>query len=382
MATLFLLIIYLAFVSLGLPDSLVGSSWPVISENLNIPISYQGFLSFIVSFGTVISSLLSGILLRKFKPYQIVIVSSLLTSTSVLIYSLTNSFWLMLLIGLPLGLGGGAIDATLNNYVALNYKAHHMNFLHCSWGIGVTTGPMIMSLFLSDDNYRDGFLAVSIILFILTLLFIFTKKMWNNKQNFEEEKVEHKIQNPFKIKGVFFALLTFTFYCATEATAGLWLSTYIVKVYELSPSIGARFAGLFFFGLTFGRFLSGLLSFKFTNRNLIRLGSLLIILSILLIIIIPYNLTILELLFILFGFGCAPIYPSMMHETPIAFGKDVSASIIGLQMAFAYIGSTVLPPIFGVLADKFTFKLFPTFLLIYGLGLLISSEILRKKTTC
>lgn len=381
MSTIFLIIIYLSFISLGLPDSILGSAWPAMSEHLNVSIESAGLISIIVSFGTVVSSLLSGFLLKKYKTGSIVFVSILMTAISLLGFSYFDSYIYLVFMAIPLGLGAGTIDAALNNYVAIHYKAYHMNFLHAFWGVGVTVSPLIMAQFLLKDTYKTGYLTIAIIQFILSISVLFSLPMWKkNESNSKNEKDEssdadHKIiskKNIFKIKGVKFQLFTFMFYCGLESTFGLWSATYMVKILNLSESTASIFVSFYYGGIMIGRFLSGFLSLKFKGNQLIKSGISIIMIAIILFTFVPYNEILFKIIFLLIGLGCAPIYPALVHNTPKRFGKENSSVIIGFQMAFAYIGTTLLSPLFGVIASKTSFKILPIFLFIYCFGILIN----------
>lgn len=379
MITLILIIIYLAFISLGLPDSLLGSAWPVIQSDLSVNTSSAGIISMLICGGTIISSLFSGKLINRFGTGKFTFVSVTMTAFALLGFSISNSFIWLCIMAIPLGLGAGSVDAALNNFVALHYKAKHMSWLHCFWGIGATSGPLIMSLFLGNNGgWQKGYFTISLIQFSLVFVLFITLPLWKHLEKNDKNSTKHEEINTEKIKtlkipGVKLALVSFVCYCATESTAGLWGSSYLVNYKGLSVDDAARGISLFYGGITLGRFLSGFLTMKFNNRMLIRSGQVLCILgAIFLLLPFPAYFSLIGL--ILIGLGCAPIYPAMLHETPYRFGKAASQSIMGIQMAFAYIGSTFMPPILGFLASKTSIIIFPYFLLLCIIVMFIGSE--------
>jgi len=379
MITLILIIIYLAFISLGLPDSLLGSAWPVMQIDLSVSFSSAGIISMIISGGTIISSLLSGRIINRFGTGKVTFVSVLMTAVALFGFSISPSFIWLCIMAIPLGLGAGSVDAALNNFVALHYKAMHMSWLHCFWGVGATSGPIIMSFFLAKNSgWQNGYLTIAIIQLSLVFLLFITLPMWKKLENKDKKAVDEeggsteKIK-PFKIPGVKLALVSFVCYCSVEATAGLWGSSYLVNFKGLSAESAARGVSLFYGGITIGRLLAGFLTMKFNNTKLIRMGQVICIIgAVSLMLPLPIYFSLIGL--ILIGLGCAPIYPSMLHETPNRFGKKESQSIMGLQMAFAYIGSTFMPPIVGLIASKTTIGILPYFLLGLILIMLIGSE--------
>ena len=379
MITLILIIIYLSFISLGLPDSLLGSAWPVMQTDLSVGFSSAGIVSMIICSGTIISSLFSGKLINRFRTENVTFVSVTMTAFALLGFSVSPSFIWLCIMAIPLGLGAGSVDAALNDFVALHYKAKHMSWLHCFWGIGATSGPIIMSLFLAQNNgWQKGYFTISLIQFALVFLLFITLPLWkkleknDGETSDDDEKNTEKI-SPLKIPGVKLALVSFVCYCATESTAGLWGSSYLVNYKGFSADDAARGISLFYGGITLGRLLTGFLTMKFNNHILIRLGQIICIIgAIFLLVPLPTYFSLIGL--ILVGLGCAPIYPCMLHETPTRFGTSASQSIMGIQMAFAYIGSTFMPPILGFIASKTSIMIFPYFLLCYMLIMLIGSE--------
>lgn len=385
MATLLLVIIYLAFISLGLPDSLLGSAWPVMQSDFGKSLDTAGYLYMIISAGTIVSSLVSGRLNDLLGTGKVMVISVLLTAGALLGFSFAPSFIWLVICAIPLGLGGGAVDAALNNYVALHYKASHMSWLHCFWGVGASIGPIIMSFYISHQgSWEKGYFTISmlqigltIILFLSLPLWAKVAKMTGNTTAVSETatSIEEnpKAAKPLKIKGVKFALLTFLFYCGVEATMGLWGSSYLVNSKGMSAAVAAQWVSLFYAGITIGRLVTGFITMKVNNTLLIRAGQFIIILGgILLVLPLPNIVSLLG--FIAVGLGCAPIYPCMIHETPSRFGRANSQAIIGYQMAVAYVGSTFLPPLFGLIANYISIHLFSFVILVLALCMLFAAE--------
>lgn len=384
MATFFLIIIYLAFISLGLPDSLFGSAWTVMRHDFNAALGTAGMISMTASGGTIISSLLSEKLIRRFGTGKVTFFSVLTTALALLGVSFAPSIIWIALLAIPLGLGGGSVDAALNNYVALHYKPHHMSWLHCFWGVGATIGPMIMAQFIQDgNNWRRGYLTVSIIQFALVLLLFVTLPMWGRNPKTPEKSEDLKdIKSSavtdgnlpiMKIKGVKMALLSFLFYCAIEYTVGLWGSSYLVNIKDISPATAARWVSMYYAGITIGRLITGFVTMKLSSSRLIRYGQVLL-LSGAVLLILPFHSVFSLIGLILIGLGCAPIFPCMLHETPHRFGEEQSQKIMGLQMACAYTGGTFLPPLLGFIASRTSIVIMPAFVLVYIIAMLISSE--------
>ena len=385
MATILLVIIYLAFISLGLPDSMLGAAWPVAYTQLGAQVSYAGFVSIAITVGTVISSLVSVRVIRKFGTGGVTAACVLLTALALLGISFTHSFVVLMLLAIPLGLGGGAIDAALNNYVALHYKASHMSFLHSFWGVGATISPLIMSHFLKQSGYwQGGYRLVSIIQLSLALVMFLTLPLWGRVSHAKpdemvEEHIEIDNRAAIKKKGASMAVLSFFFYCAGEASVGLWAATYFVSVRGVDPSIAASWGSLFFFGIMGGRMISGLLAMRIKERTLINFGLVIAVLGALLLALpLPQGFSLAGLL--LFGLGCAPVFPNLIHITPQRFGAKYSQAIIGLQMAAAYVGATLMPPVVGWVGQAFGFSGLPYYLLVC-LALLYGSIILCNQKT-
>ncbi|MGG3466339.1 MFS transporter [Neobacillus pocheonensis] len=370
MATYFLVIIYLAFISLGLPDSLLGVSWSLMQSEFGVPLETAGLLFMTIAGGTIISSFVSGAVLKRFGTGIVTFFSCFMTAGALLgFYFAPSIFWLFIC-AIPLGLGAGAVDTGLNNYVASHYKAHHMSWLHCFWGVGATLGPVIMSQFISGQHsWRNGYLTIAGVQFILVVILFFTLPLWNKvggNSNVNATKepnsplyvTETENQKPMQIKGVKLALLSFLFYCGAEATMGLWGSSFLVNVKDLSVDVAAKWVSLYYAGITIGRFITGFITLKIGNRSLIRMGQLKALIgAALLFLPLPSIFSLVG--FIMVGLGLAPIFPCMLHETPIRFGQKHSQTIMGYQMAVAYTGSTFLPPLLGFIAANSTIGIFP-----------------------
>lgn len=357
MYALLLALIYLAFISLGLPDSLLGAGWPSMHIALGVPTEYMGFVSMIISGGTIVSSLLSEVMTKKIGTKYVTVISVALTAGALLGFSFSEEFWMLCVFAVPYGLGAGAIDALLNNYVALHYTSRHMSWLHCFWGVGTIISPYIMSYALTKSYWGDGYRTVSYIQFAIAAVLAATLFVW--KANAKKEDTGSGkllgLSGALKIKGVLFVLIGFFAYCAAESTAMLWASSFFVEIRGYTEEQAAAFASMFFIGMTVGRFLSGFISNRAGDRNMIRFGAGIAAVGIAL-MLVPAGVTSL-IGFTVFGLGCAPIYPSIIHSTPNSFGEDNSQAIIGIQMACAYTGSTFMPPLFGLIASHTTFYL-------------------------
>lgn len=345
-----LIIIYISFISLGLPDAVLGSAWPVMHVDLGLPLWSAGLIAATTSLGTVVSALLSTKVITRFGTGKVTLVSVLMTALALLGFSISHHIGLLLVFALPLGLGAGSVDTALNNYVALHYKARHMSWLHSFWGVGASLGPAIVALALSlGFSYRGGYRAIGGLQVVLVLVLAFSVHRWKDQGVTDVGEQTQGNRQVLKIKGVPFALLTFFLYCALEIATGLWATTYLVQVKGLDPTKAALWGGLYYMGITGGRVLSGFITFRLSN-NQMTLGGLALCLVSLLLFLSP-DANVAGFALVLLGLGSAPIFPSMIHETPRRFGVGSSQAIIGLQMATAYIGNTVMPPIVGVLAS-------------------------------
>ena len=401
MTQLLLAIIYLAFISLGLPDSLLGSAWPTMYQQFGVPISYAGIISMIISSGTIVSSLQSDRLTKKLGTGKVTAISVAATAVALFGFSFSHSFWALCLWAIPYGLGAGSVDASLNNYVALHYESRHMSWLHCMWGVGATAGPYIMGIALSmGQGWNMGYRYIGIIQVVLTAVLVFSLPLWKGRkspiENLQNAEMEQLLENAsekadttaekalslreiLKIAGAKEVMLCFFCYCALEQTAGLWASSYLTLHKGVSSETAAIFASLFYIGITVGRAISGFITMKLNDTQMVRLGQSIIVLGIMAMVLPGSNVLALAGL-ILIGLGCAPIYPCVIHSTPAHFGADKSQAIIGVQMAFAYIGILAMPPLFGVLASRISVALLPCYLFAILVVMVIMHELLTKKT--
>lgn len=380
MYSLLLAVIYLAFISLGLPDSLLGSAWPTIRGEFDIPLSYMGIVSMIISGGTIIFGLMSERVTKKFGTKNVTLISVLLTAIALFGFSASTKFYHLCLWSIPYGLSAGAIDAALNNYVALHYKSRHISWLHCFWGVGTIISPYIMSYALTHAAWSDGYRMVSYLQFGIAAVLLITMPLWKingvSAQN-EESTAVLGIKGALKIRGVPFLLTGFFSYCAAESTTMLWASSYLEGTQGASKEEAAAFGSLFFIGITAGRFISGFISDKLGDNKMIRLGTGIALLGVLL-IALPIKTTAL-IGFIVIGFGCGPVYPCIIHSTPANFGAENSQGIIGIQMASAYVGSTFMPPVFGLIANHINLKLMSLFLAFFFVLLLYMISATEKR---
>lgn len=379
MFSLLLALIYVSFISLGLPDSLLGSAWPQMQESLGVSLSLGGVISFLITASTILSSLVSHQVIQRFGTGAVTMCSVAMTALALFGFSLSNSFFALCLWAIPYGLGAGSVDAALNNFVALHCKAKHMSWLHCFWGIGATGGPYIMGLCLSRGmGWQAGYRTISFLQIALTLILLLSLPLWKKQELPLSGGETVRPQTPqwgklLKRPGVKAALTAFFFYSALELTTGLWGSSYMVAVRGISPETAAKWISLFYLGITAGRFFSGFLTLRFSDDAMVRLGEITAIVGILLILLPLHNLF-LCLGLILTGLGCAPIYPSLLHATPQRFGKSLSQSLMGTQMAISYLGSTTMPPVSGFLSEKISMGLYPVLLLVFALMLTILTE--------
>ena len=386
MFSILLLMIYLAFISLGLPDALLGSAWPIMYQEFAVPVSYSGTVFMIICGGTILSSLNSEKLNRRFGTGKITAISVFLTAIALFGFSISHSFLMLCLFAIPYGLGAGSVDAALNHYVALHYSSRHMSWLHCMWGLGASVGPYIMGFVLQrGEPWNRGYLIVSIIQFILAIILFCSLSLW--KKNPEEltenaastakqeapkqeapkqeaPKQEAPKQKALSLKEVFAipgakeSLASFYGYCALEQTVGLWAGSFMVLALGMEEKLAASYVALFYFGITFGRFLSGFFTMKWKDEQMVLGGSAIVFFGIFL-LFTPWSKALVLPALILIGLGCAPVYPSVIHSTPYNFGVEHSSALIGAQMASAYVGTLIMPPFFGVLGRSFSMKLFP-----------------------
>ena len=381
MVSLLLPVIYLAFISLGLPDSVLGAAWPSMYGELGAALSWAGVVSMIVSLGTIVSALCSERLTLRLGPGGVTAVSVLLTAVALLGFSLSGQFWQLCLWAVPYGLGAGSVDAALNNYVALHYESRHMSWLHCMWGLGASAGPVIMGRALAGGSWQGGYRTIALLQFALTAVLLLSLPLWKRPQaNVEGAEFKpHPIPELLRRPGVPQVLVCFFCYCALESTAGMWAASYCTLVRGIDAGTAARWASLFYVGITVGRGVSGFLTMKVNDQNMIRLGQALIAAGTVL-ILLPAGQGTLFAGLITVGLGCAPIYPSIIHETPLNFGREVSMSMTGLQMATAYVGTCLVPPLFGLLAQYVTPALYPWALAVILVLMFVMAESLHRKT--
>jgi len=386
MGSLLLALIYVCFVSLGLPDSLLGSAWPVLHEEIAVPMSYAGAISMTIFAGTILSSLFSDRLLHRFGAGKVTAVSVVLTALGLFGFSISSRFWMFIFWAIPYGLGAGGVDAILNNYVALHYKAQHMSWLHCMWGVGASISPYIMSYSLVRlDGWSYGYLIVSVIQAVLSLIIFISVPIWKKTveqesgENAEETAVTLSFREIFSIKGAVACFLLFFCYCSLELTTSLWASSYLVQRWNFAPEMAAGFATMFYTGITLGRFINGFLAMKLGDHFLIRMGLSVIAAGIIL-MLMPFDPVFALVGFAVIGLGCAPVYPCIIHMTPDVFGRDKSQAMIGVQMAFAYTGFLIMPPLFGVIAEHISIALLPVYLGIFLVLMFVMHElVIRKK---
>lgn len=377
---LLLVIIYLSFISLGLPDGLLGAAWPTIYPELSVPVSYVGILFAIISGGTVVSSLLSDRLTFRLGTGRVTAISVCMTAAALFGFAVSDSYWMLCLWAIPYGLGAGSVDASLNNYVALHYTSRHMSWLHCMWGIGATVGPYIMGAVLSGGgHWSGGYRTVGFIQLALTVVLFLSLPLWKERTKTEDGSAAKPL--PLKaviaIPGAKQIMVTFFCYCALEQTTALWASSYLALYKGVPADTAAFFASMFFIGITAGRALNGFLTMKFRDTQLIRIGQGVIMMGICAMLLPLGNAAAITGL-ILVGLGCAPIYPCVIHSTPEHFGAEHSQALIGVQMASAYIGNCLMPPLFGLIANHIHVALLPVYLLlILGLMVVMHEKMLR-----
>ncbi|MBP5552304.1 MAG: MFS transporter [Spirochaetales bacterium] len=389
MVSLLLAIIYLSFISLGLPDGILGSAWPVMYPQLSVPVSYMGIVTMIIAAGTIVSSLLSDRLTKAMGVGMVTAISVAMTAGSLFLFSVTDSFALICLWAIPYGLGAGSVDAALNNYVALHFKSRHMSWLHCFWGIGASLGPYIMGYTLSmGQSWAIGYRKISILQVVLTVILFMGLPLWrkafssktDTAQTGREKKKPIPLREIISVPGAKSIMLTFLCYCALEITAGSWAASYLVMVKGIDEATAASFASLFYVGITVGRFFNGFVSMKLNDRQMIRVGQVIASVGIA-VMLIPTNIGWISIAaFALVGLGCAPIYPSLIHSTPALFGEDRSQALIGVQMASAYIGSCLSPTFFGLISRYLGMGFLPVYIGIFtAVMILMHMHLVRQR---
>ena len=383
MVHLLLVIIYLSFISLGLPDALLGAAWPIMSQEFTVPLSYAGGISLIIAIGTVISSLMSDRLTKWLGAGKVTAFSVAMTAVAIFGFSVSNQFWQLCLWAIPYGLGAGSVDASLNNYVALHYASRHMSWLHSMWGLGASIGPYIMGIALTGGlGWNQGYGIIAVIQALLSAVLFLSLPLWKRRKDEPSESGERTkaltMKQILSIRGAKEVMLAFFCYCALEQTCILWGSSYFVLHNGLDEETAASLASLYMLGLTFGRFLNGFLTYKISDTNLIRLGEGIIALGIL-VMFLPLGNSAAMLGLTLMGLGSAPVYPCIIHSTPAHFGEENSQALIGVQMASAYIGICCMPPLFGILANHIGVFLLPWYIaLLLGIMTLMSERLNRK----
>ena len=366
MVSLLLAIIYLSFISLGLPDALLGAAWPTMCVEFDVPVSFAGMVSITISIGTIISSLCSDRVSRWLGTGKVTAISVAMTALALLGFSLSSRYWMLILFAIPYGLGAGSVDAGLNNYVALHYASRHMSWLHCMWGVGASIGPYIMGYALTGgQGWNMGYRYIALLQMALTIVLLISIPLWKSREVVAKADPEVRgkalrFGEILTIPGAMEAMMAFFCYCALENTAILWSATYLVQRLGLDADTAASFASTVLIGITVGRGASGLLTYKFNDTNMIRIGEAVIALGIVL-MILPLGQICRMGGLLLVGLGCAPIFPCMLHATPDHFGAERSQALIGLEMASAYVGILVAPPFFGLIVDSYSASLMPVY---------------------
>ena len=386
MIQLLLFIIYIAFISLGLPDGLLGAAWPTMYIDLGAPVSSAGIISMIIALGTIISALCSDKLTYKLGAGKVTAISVAMTCAALFGFAFSDSIFELIIWSIPYGLGAGSVDAALNNYVAIHYTSRHMSWLHCMWGLGASIGPYLMGYAVSSSKgWEQGYIYVGLIQIVLTVVLILSLPLWKSRNDITdgneggEDIKPMKLADIIKVPGVKAVLITFFCYCALESTAGLWAASYLQMVKGISKGTAASMASLFFIGITVGRAVNGFLTIKLSDTKLIRLGQGLVLAGVLL-LMLPLNIGFTYAGIVVVGLGCAPIYPCVIHSTPIRFGAEKSQAIVGVQMASAYIGTMIMPPLFGILGENISMMIWPVFLLIVLIIMIIMHERLVRIT--
>ena len=384
MISLLLAVIYAAFISLGLPDALLGSAWPIMHVQMNVPLSWAGIVTFTIAMGTVVSALLSDRLTLRLGAGKVTALSVAMTAIALLGFSVSRQYWMLLVFAIPYGLGAGSVDAALNNYVALHYSNRHMSWLHCMWGVGCSIGPSIMGWVLTggQTNWPMGYRVVGLIQVGLSALIFLTLPMWKGRAAADPsgEKVKPMpLSELIRLKGAREIMITFFCYCALESTAGLWASSYLVFHHGLNEETAAACAALFYIGITVGRALNGFIAERFSDTVLTRAGFVIMGLGVV-VLLFPLGVLAAQIGLIILGMGCAPTYPCIIHATPIRFGREKSQAFIGVQMASAYMGSTLMPPLFGLIANHISVGLYPAYMTVILLLMVVMHERVVKAT--
>lgn len=382
MVTLLLAVLYLTFISLGLPDSVLGSAWPTMFVELDVPVSYAGIVSAIIALGTIISSLMSDRVTKLFGPSKTTAFSVLMTAVALFGFSVSQEFWQICLIAIPYGLGAGSVDAALNNYVSLHFESRHMSWLHCMWGVGSAIGPAIMGYALTHNmNWHNGYFIISIIQVVICVIIFISLPIWKKPMAEEGEAKKEKplkLKEVVSIKGAKAVMITFFCYCALEATTILWASSYLNLHRGIDADTAALWGSLYVLGITIGRAVSGFVTMKLNDIQATRLGEGIMLLGLVMLFIPVDEISLVGL--VVFGIGSAPVYPCIIHSTPERFGADKSQALIGVQMASAYTGTCLMPPLFGLIANHISISLFPVYITILTVSMIVLFEVLIKKT--
>ena len=386
MVHLLLAIIYLSFISLGLPDALLGAAWPTMCVEFDVPVSYAGIISLIISAGTIISSLMSDRMTLRFGTAKVTAFSVAMTAFALFGFSVSNQYWMLLLWAIPYGLGAGSVDASINNYVALHYASSHMSWLHCMWGVGASIGPYIMGYALAgSQGWNMGYRYIALLQVVLAAVLFISVPIWKTRNAGEGKENSANtatlgLREIFAIAGAREVMLAFFCYCALEGTAMLWSATYLVRHLKMDEETAASLASMFFLGITGGRALSGFLTYRFSDANMIRIGQAIIAVGAVA-MVLPMGEMGAILGLLLVGLGCAPIYPSIIHSTPDHFGAENSQAIIGVQMASAYLGTLIAPPVFGLIANHISASLMPVYIGAILIMMIVMCERLNRKTS-
>lgn len=381
--TVLLIIIFISFIGVGLPDSILGTAWPSIYREFDLPISLAGYITATVSACTIISSLLSSKVINRFGTGVVTAVSTILTVVALFGFAFSGNAIFFFVMAIPLGLGAGSIDTALNNFVALHYSATKMNFLHCFYGLGIAASPYIMSYALgNDNNWRKGYILVAVIQSVIALIAILSLPLWKKVER-QEKKADNvvkvlKLSDLIKMPAVRLSCYTFFSSCALELTAGSWSSTYFVNTKGVIPDKAAQITMLFYVGLAFGRFLSGVLAKKLSRWQIIGISTS-VLFGAIIIFILPVSIMATSIALFFIGLGIGPIFPNLTHLTPENFGRDISQSVMGVQQASAYIGIMIMPWLFGMLAQICSTKIFPCYLFIMFMVYMTTLVMLNRK---
>lgn len=386
MTNLLIGIIYLAFISLGLPDAVLGGSWPTMYQEFDVPVSFAGIVTVIISLGTIVSSLMSDRMTYKLGTGKVTAISVATTAIALFGFSISHSFIELCLWAIPYGLGAGGVDASLNNYVAVHYSSRIMSWLHCMWGVGAMTGPYVLGFVLTGGGtWNTGYKVIALIQVALTIVLVVSLPLWKKRETVVNEAGEEvpakalSLKEIFSIKGAKDIMLAFFCYCAVEQTAGLWASSYMVLHMGVAEQVAASYASMFYIGMTIGRFISGFITAKLNDKEMIRLGMGILFVGIL-VVFLSGSEYIVAAGFVIIGLGCAPIYPCIIHSTPSIFGADKSQAIIGVQMASAYVGTLLMPSLFGIIANHITVALLPGYLMVIFVVMVVMHERLVKSS--